>query len=185
MHRFMKTYLLSLLVFALLLPGAAFAATPWIHIEVTERGSQDTHVKVNLPLSVVKLALELAPEKLVVDGKLKLDGLDKDLDLNAIRQMWTELRNAGDSEFVTVQEEDTDVSVRIVGDQLRVNVTEKDDGGDNVDIQVPIDVVDALFSSEGDSLNLSRAIRELENQRGDIVRVQDDENTVRIWIDER
>ncbi len=46
-------------------------------------------------------------------------------------------------------------------------------------------VVDALFSGEGQDLNLKDAISELKSLRGDIVRVDDGGTNVRIWIDEK
>ena len=46
-------------------------------------------------------------------------------------------------------------------------------------------MVDALFSGEGQELNLKEAISELKSLRGDIVRVDDGETKVRIWIDEK
>jgi len=49
----------------------------------------------------------------------------------------------------------------------------------------PRPFVDALFSGDGDTLNIEDALSELSKERGDIVRVDDGETKVRIWIDER
>ena len=48
-----------------------------------------------------------------------------------------------------------------------------------------MEVVDALFSGEGDELNVKAAISQLQKRRGDIVRVNDETSTVRVWIDEK
>ena len=52
-------------------------------------------------------------------------------------------------------------------------------------VEVPVRVVDALFSGDGETLNIEEARDELSKERGDIVNVDDGETKVRIWIDER
>ena len=162
------------------------AQTPWIHVEVDENEADDSHVKVNLPLSLVQIALEAAPDKIVDDGRLHLHNLDNDLDVEDLRRMWQELRSAPDSELVSVEDKDGRgrVSVRRQGDQILVEADDDDDKG-AVRVQVPVNAVDALFSDEGQELNLKGAIEELKTLRGDIVRVDDGDTKVRIWIDEK
>jgi len=177
----------TLLAVSLALTFAAIplqAQTPWIHIEVDENEADASHVKVNLPLSVVQIALEAAPEKIVDHGKIRMNHIDEDLDVEDLRRMWNELRSAPDSELVTIQEKEETVSIRRQGDQILVEVDNRKDG-DTVHVQVPLTVVDALFSGEGQELNLKEAISELKSLRGDIVRVDDGETKVRIWIDEK
>src|SRR5262245_6869930 len=135
------------------------AQTPWIHVEVDENGKEadadDSHVKVNLPLSVVQIALEAAPDKIVEDGRLHLHNLDNDLDVEDLRRMWQELRSAPDSELVSVEGKDGRgrVSIRRQGDQILVEADEHEDKS-TVRVQVPVTMVDALFSGEGQELNL-------------------------------
>ena len=160
------------------------AQTPWIHIEVNENEGDASKVKVNLPLSVVQIALEAAPEKIVDNGRIRMHHIDGDLDVEDLRRMWNELRSAPESEWVTVEEKDETVSIRRQGDQILVEVDDREEG-DKVHVQVPVTVVDALFSGEGQELNLKDAISELKSLRGDIVRVDDGETKVRIWIDEK
>ena len=62
---------------------------------------------------------------------------------------------------------------------------EKHRGQEQVRIEVPTSLVDALLSGEGDEANVQAAILELRKRRGDIVRVQDDDSHVRVWIDEQ
>ncbi len=161
------------------------AQTPWIHIEVDENEADASHVKVNLPLSVVQIALEAAPDKIVNDGRIHLHHIDEDLDIEDLRRMWQELRSAPDSELVSIEgKEGETVSVRRRGDQILIDVDDRQDKH-TVRVQLPVAVVDALFSSEGQELNLKDAIAELKKLRGDIVRVDDGETKVRIWIDEK
>ena len=177
----------TLLAVSLALTFAAIplqAQTPWIHIEVDENEADASHVKVNLPLSVVQIALEAAPEKIVDDGKIRMHHIDEDLNVEDLRRIWNELRSAPDSELVTVEKRDETVSVRRQGAEILIEVDDRGDG-DKVHVRVPVTVVDALFSGEGQELNLKEAISELKSLRGDIVRVDDGETKVRIWIDEK
>jgi len=160
------------------------AQTPWIHIEVDENEADRSHVNVNLPLSVVQIALEAAPGKIVDNGKIRMNHIDEDLDVEDLRRMWNELRSAPDSELVTVEKKDETVSIRRQGAEILIEVDDRGDG-DKVHVRVPVTVVDALFSGEGQELNLKEAISELRSLRGDIVRVDDGETKVRIWIDEK
>lgn len=164
------------------------AQTPWIHIEVDENKAgteaDPTHVKVNLPLSVVQIALEAAPEKILDQGRIRMHPIDEDLDVEDLRRIWNELRNSPESEWVNVEKKDETVSVRRQGDQVLIEVDDRKEGA-KVHVQVPVSVVDALFSGEGQDLNLKDAISELKSLRGDIVRVDDGGTNVRIWIDEK
>jgi hypothetical protein len=160
------------------------AQTPWIHVEVDKNEADASHVKVNLPLSVVQIALEAAPEKIVDDGKIRIHHIDEDFDVEDLRRMWNELRSAPESEWVTVENKGEKVSIRREADQILVEVEDRRDAG-TVRVQVPLRVVDALFSGEGQELNLKEAISELDSLRGDIVRVDDGNTKVRVWIDEK
>ncbi|GMR22988.1 MAG: hypothetical protein BMS9Abin37_1376 [Acidobacteriota bacterium] len=183
----MKRLLLVALALAVATP--LFAQTPWIHVAVDETGEDDTRVNVNLPLSVVQVALEAAPDKIISDGKLHLRHIDKDLDVETLRKMWAELRETGDAEFVTIEKENETVRVRREGDFIRIYIADIDDRADGepeqVHVDIPVTVVDALFSGDGETLNIKDALAELSEERGDIVRVDDGETKVRIWIDER
>jgi hypothetical protein len=47
-----------------------------------------------------------------------------------------------------------------------------------------VDVVDALLSGDTGELDIRAAFAKLQNRRGDIISVHDENATVRIWIDE-
>lgn len=168
----------------------ALAQTPWIHVAVdeaaTEAGVGNTRVNVNLPLSIVRIALQAAPDDVISDGKVRLEHVDQEIDVESLRQMWTELRASGDAELVTVEEHDGTVRIRRDGDLVRIDIEERDDGNpERVRVDIPVRVVDALFSGEGETLDIERALDELSNERGDIVNVNDGETKVRVWIDEK
>lgn len=152
----------------------------WLHVEVNEGGERASKVNVNLPLSVAKVALEMAPKQFTDKAVEQLNR--HDLSIADIRKLWAEIKNAGNAEFVTVQEADETVRVARDGAWVRVRVEKTGDKPERVRVDIPIGVVDALLSGDGESFNLLAAINELEGNTGDIVHVDDGEDTVRVWI---
>lgn len=162
---------------------AAQGPTAWLHVRV-EEAARKSRVSVNLPVSVVEAALQAAPEKIVSKGRVRLghEG-GHDVQVADLRRAWTELKATGDAELVRVEEEDETVRIARAGGLVLIHV-DKPAGKESVRVEVPVDVVDALLSGEGDELNIRAAFTLLQKRRGDIVRVNDDDSTVRIWIDE-
>ena len=169
------------LVALLVVPAAAHAETPWIHVRVEEPEKQ-TKVAVNLPLSVVEVALEAAPEMIESHGKVKF-GEKHGMKLEDVRKIWAELAAVGDAELVSVEDKDQTVKVWRKADQVHVRVEKA--GKEEVRVEVPVSLVDALLSGEGDTVNIKAAVAELQKKRGDIVTVSEPDTTVRIWIDEQ
>jgi hypothetical protein len=180
------------------LPAAGAVAqtgTPWIHVRVEEAKKQ-SKVRVNLPLSVVEAALKAAPEIVEKEGKLNIGG-HHDLSLADMRKVWKELAAAGDAEIVTVESPDENVRVMRKGNMVQVFVDNKPAAGKTVEagkapkaagqvrVEVPVSLVDALLSGEGETVNIKAAIAEIQKLRGDIVQVHDEDANVRIWIDEQ
>ena len=161
------------------------AAGPWLHVRV-EEPQQQKKVAVNLPMSVVEVALKKFPDKpFSMGGHFHLDH-DRpfgDLEIADLRRMWAELKTSGDAELVSVEERDKKVRIAREGGLVLIRV-EKTQGGESVKLDVPTQVVDALLSGEGRELNVRAALAEMQKRRGDIVRVNDNGKTVRIWIDE-
>lgn len=171
---------------ALVLVGAVQAsgqaAGPWLHVRVEEPRRQ-SKVAVNLPMSVVEVALRAAPDKTVPLGHFNLDHHRHDLEVADLRRMWAELKTTGDAELVSVEDRAERVRIAREGGLVLIRV-EKPAGSDAVRIEVPTEVVDALLSGDGNELNVKAALVELQKRRGDIVRVNDNGQSVRIWIDE-
>ena len=182
----MKKSLLAGIGLAALLVVPAVAAhaengTPWIHVRVEEPEKQ-SKVAVNLPLSVVEVALEAAPEMIESHGKIHL-GEKHGMKLEDVRKIWAELATVGDAELVSVEEKDETVKVWRKGDQVHVRVEKQ--GHEEVRVEVPVSLVDALLSGEDDTVNIKAAVAELQKKRGDIVTVSESDSSVRIWIDEQ
>jgi hypothetical protein len=162
----------------------------WLHVRVDEHG-KSSKVRVNVPLAVVEAALEAAPHKIVDQGRIKIDLGHRDddgdrghhLSLAEMRKIWASLKDAGDTEIVSVEEADETVRVARKGDLVQVRVS-KPSGKEEVHVDVPVSLVDAVLAGTGDSVDVKAVIRELRGQRGDIVRVNDANSAVRIWIDE-
>jgi hypothetical protein len=175
-------------------PAAAqtATATPWLHVRV-EEAKQASKVAVNLPLSVVEAVLKASPEMIEKHGRIHL-GEEHGMKLADLRKVWKELAAVGDAELVTVESEDQNVRVQRKGDLVQVFVDQKpkadkdgkkQKGAEQVRVEVPVSLVDALLSGEGEQANIEAAVSELKKRRGDIVRVQDDDSHVRVWIDEQ
>ena len=177
------------------LPAATAAAqtgTAWLHVRV-EEVKQASKVSVNLPMAVVEAVLKASPEIIEKHGKVHF-GEEHGLKMADIRKAWKALAEVGDAELVTVESEDENVRVMRKGDLVQVFVdskprAEKDGkpakGGEEVRVEVPVSLVDAFLSGEGEEGNIQAAVAELQKRRGDIVRVKDEDSNVRIWIDEQ
>lgn len=175
-----------LLVFLCLALSAAplAAQTPWIHIDVVEGDENGAHVKVNLPLSLVHVAISMMPDKIEAEFNKAQHGIS----LSDLRNLWQALKETGDAEFVTVESEKQNVRVARVGDLIQIRVTDAnsaENAENKVEVDVPTSVVEALLGSDSEMLDVAAAIKQLEARRGDIVRVNDGKSKVRIWIDEK
>jgi hypothetical protein len=155
--------------------------SPWIHVRVEEVKDQ-SKVSVNLPLSVVEVALEAAPEIIESHGKIHLGEHEK-IKVQTLRKIWAELAAVGDTDLVTVESAEENVKISRKGDLVRIFVDNK--GQETVRVEIPVSLVDAALAGEGDEINIKAAIAALKHQRGDIVTVTEPDTTVRIWIDEQ
>ena len=197
---------------------------PWIHLDMT---GEQANMNLNLPLAAIEAALALAPEAIVdSDGQLQLGG-QREIPVVAIREVWNQMRGAGDVEFANIQDGRQSIRVAREGDTILVNVTGTDDddaehegdadedgaehegdaddddaehdrdadhdgaervrnrgGIGEVQIRVPVRVVDALLSGAGETLDVRAAIQELASLRGEMVQVIQPDTRIRVWIDE-
>ena len=161
-------------------PATQQEPEPWVHVDVTSDGG--TNMNLDLPLAAVTAMLALAPETIVQNGEFQLGG--RQVPVAAIREMWRELRDVGDVEFVTIQYEGQDVRIARAGEIILVNVSDSDGDDESVRVEIPVPVVDALLSGDGDTLNIGAAIEELSLLRGELIRVIEAANNIRIWSDE-
>lgn len=143
------------------------------------------NVSINVPLSAVEPLLSLVPHSILSDGLLDVAGHDVPVNIGAMRSLWRAVADVGDAEFLTVEAGDETVRVARTGDQIHVQMEEcEEDGGETVEIQLPVVVIDALLSGDGETFNVPAAVERLSELRGDIVRVTGGEHQMRIWVDE-
>jgi hypothetical protein len=175
----------SVLVIGLLLLSTAANASPpnrWLHIRVTENAPDGEKVRVNVPLMMVEKLLPLIDDEDFCGGKIRFNR--QDMNAVRLRAIWSAVRDTEDGEFVTVESKDENVRVAREGAYLLVKVQEHGRRGEQVDVKVPVSVVDGLLSGEGDELNIGAAIQALgEHGPGELVTVNSDDENVRIWID--
>ena len=185
----------SALILALV--AAALAAPPdrWIHVSVVRADGKGETFRINVPMSLAETILPTMCAEKLRGGRVKFDDRIDDVDLRALLDA---VRTTPDSEFVTVENRDESVRVAKSGGNLLIKVREKhgDRHGENfsdkhhdhqtVDIKVPLTVVQALLSGKKDEFDVLAGIRALSAQ-GDVelVTVNDQSETVRIWTDTR
>jgi hypothetical protein len=193
----------TLLAGCLVLPFSSVAQTAskgdqWIHVRVESKDDSGGTVRVNVPIEMAVKVLPAINHNQLHNGKIRLDNCHMDeVDLRALLDA---VRTAKDGEYVTVQSNENDVRVAKNAGYLYIHVTDKNEehgakkgstktlaGKESrVEVKVPMKMVDALFSSGKDELDVVAALRAL-SASGDteLVSVKDDENTVHIWIDSK
>lgn len=159
----------------------------WLHVRVVSSDGKGETVRVNVPLELAEAVLPAVNHNRMHDGKVNIDSAHmNDVDLKALVAA---VHNAKDGEYVTVQGRENDVRVAKQNNYLIIHVLDKSESkskNSQVEIKVPMKVVDALFSAGKDELDLVAALHALSGQ-GDteLVSVKDSENTVRVWLDSK
>ena len=157
----------------------------WLHVRVICTDGKGDTVRVNVPLELAEKVLPAVNHDRLHNGKVKIENSDvNDVDLRAIMDA---VRSAKDGEYVTVQGNDSDVRVAKEGNHLMIHVVDKEGPRKSqVEVKVPMKVVEALLSAGKDELDLVAALHALSLQ-GDVelVSVKDSENTVKVWLDSK
>lgn len=165
--------------------AASEKAERWLHVRVICNEGKGETVRVNVPLELAEKVLPAVNHDRLHNGKVRIDSADmNDVDLHAVMDA---IRTAKEGEYVTVQGDENDVRVAKEGSHLMIHVVDK--GGSKksqVEVKVPMKVIDALLSAGKDELDLVAALHALGTQ-GDteLVSVKDSENTVKVWLDSK
>lgn len=173
--------LLSVAVLSVVIGSRAAAEqkNPWFHLEVKENKAEPEYVKVNLPLSMMDVALNIVKDK-EFKGHFRLP--TDEVSLADLRKIWADLKKVGNAEFVTVQRKNETVRIGKEGKYVTVKVAESQ--GKKVSIKASVQVVDALLAGTGDEVDLKGALLALQKQEaGEILTVDDNQTQVRIWVD--
>lgn len=167
--------------------SSAPAATTdrWLHVRVTSPDSREETVRVNVPLELAEKVLPTINHDRLHSGRVKIQEFDcHGVDIRALLDA---VRSSKDGEYVTVQGKDSDVRVAKQNNYMLVHVLDKGHSRKSqVEVKVPLRVVDALLSAGKDELDLVAGLRALA-AHGDteLVSVKDEENTVRVWLDSK
>lgn len=188
----MKKIVPGLLILALavaLAPRLAAQAAPaakadrWLHVKV-EDSKNGEKVRVNVPLRVAEAILPALNLDVIKNGRIRMEEIHTHgVDLRAVLEA---VRTLDDGEFVTVESQEETVRVSKEGRFLLAHIQEGGDKGEQVAVKVPLALIDALLSGEKDELNITAAIRAL-NELGDevYVAVTSRDETIRIWVDSK
>ncbi len=163
----------------------------WIHVRVVSSDPKGETVSINLPMSFAEKVIPTICADKMRNGRVKVDEHVNDVDLRALFEA---IRTTPDNEFVTVKSRDEDVRVAKSGGNLLIKVHdkhpnkkgEKPEAGENVEVKVPLVVVQALLSGNKDELDIAAGIRALSALGNvELVNVNDHEETVRVWTETR
>ncbi|MDP9147309.1 MAG: hypothetical protein M3N22_06590 [Acidobacteriota bacterium] len=205
-HKFSKITVLGIAVLAaatLAIGRPAVAAQDassaksdrWLHVRVVNSDAKGEVVRVNIPLELAENVLPAINKEHIHNGKIRIDQAHiQDVDLHALM---TAVRNAKDGQYVTITGPDQDVRVSKQGERLYVHVQDKNAenhngkhgakaGSSEVEIKVPMRVIDALLSAGKDELDIVAGLHALAAQSDtELVSVKSEENTVRVWLDSK
>ena len=166
------------------LAATAPATERYLHVKVDD-ASKGESVNVNLPLSVAEKILPTISKGNLHEGRVTIGHADLNgIDIKALLEA---IRTTPDNEFVTVTQKDQDVRVAKSNGNFIVHVRSHEKGNENVDVTIPMKVVDALFSTaKDDEVDVIAALHALSDA-GDalLITVQDASQHVRIWVDSR
>jgi hypothetical protein len=157
----------------------------WLHVRVISTNAKGETVRVNVPLDLAEKVLPAIDHDRFHKGRVRIGCMDCDgVD---VRTLFEAVRNSKDGEFVTVQSKDSDISVAKKEGLFLVHVHDKNKSKNSqVEVKMPMKVVEALLSAGKDELDIVAGLHALPAQ-GDVelVSVKDDENTIRVWLDSK
>lgn len=176
------------LLCAAFLMARAVAAAPapeekFLHVQVSDTKTNGENVNVNVPLSLAEKVLPTIDRGPLHNGRVTLDrdqlkGIDMPTIIDAIK-------TSPDNKMVTVRQKNENIDVSKAGDTIMVHVNDTGKHGNNVNVTVPISVVDALFSTtQRNEIDVAAALQALDKASDTfLVTVEDASEHVRVWVD--
>jgi hypothetical protein len=157
----------------------------WLHVRVISTNDKGETVRVNVPVELAEKVLPAIDHDRLHNGKVRIGCMDCDgVD---IRTLFDAVRTTKDGEFVTVQSKDADISVAKKDGQFLVHVHDKNKPKNSqVEVKVPMKVVQALLSAGKDELDIVAGLHALAAEGDvDLVSVKDDDSTIHVWMDSK
>ncbi len=163
--------------------ATAAPAEKFLHVQVSDTKANGENVNVNVPLSLAEKVLPTIDRGPLHNGRVTFDhnelqGIDMPTIIDAIK-------TSPDNKMVTVRQKDENIDVSKEGDTIMVHVNDTGKHGDNVNVTVPISVVDALFSTtQENEIDVAAALHALDNASDSfLVTVENAGQHVRVWVD--
>lgn len=182
--RFQAMAVALLMIAAMAAAVPAMAAERYLHVRVQD-GDKGQNVNVNVPLSMAEKILPAINHDPLHNGVVTVH--EADMQGVDVRQILDAVRTAPDGQFVTINNNKEGQSVRVakLNGNIVVHVRDERDRQQDVDITVPMTVINALFSTaKRDELNVAAALQSLaETGNGLLVVVHNADQNVRIWVD--
>lgn len=180
----MKHRVMTMVAVAILLAAPVAMADDgirWVNVNVTENSS-GTNVEVHLPLNLVLTVLRNVDVENFHGGHIDLE-LDDDMDIN-FPEILQAVKEAPDGKFVTVTSEEADVNVHKENGTLYVTVNQKEDEMAQVEVTMPMEMMDALTFGEKNTLDVTALLESFDNlPNGELVKVTSNDANVRVWIE--
>jgi len=152
-----------------------------IGIEIIDNQTGEDRMKLSMPVGAVESMLHVAEEEIQAEFArgIRHGGLD-------IRKLYMAMRDADLSDLLEVNQANGEqVKIWKDGDAFHLKVWDGDDIDPKVRIELPLLVLDALFSGDAEEgLNLKAALdsfRDLGPMT--LVEVYERDETIRIWLD--
>jgi hypothetical protein len=167
---------------ALLAAAPLGAADPdrWLNVNVLDK-SDGTKIEVHLPIQLVVAVLNSVDAENFHGGKVQLDIEDADIDWP---QLLAAVKGAPDGEFVKVDAPDAKVQVSKRAGTLYVNVVETAEDHATVNVTLPMAMIDALKFDDANQIDVAALLTGLDQlPDGDLVTVEADDATVRVWVE--
>ncbi|HYG63603.1 MAG TPA: hypothetical protein VEL74_13560 [Thermoanaerobaculia bacterium] len=153
----------------------------WLHVKV-HAAEGDERTTINLPLSLVQGFIALVPDTARGSAKIRVN--DREVSVPELRTMWRGLRHKADTTWMTTDSRDGKMRIAKRGGYLYIQAEDRTGGNEQAEIRIPATVVDALLSGKDDELELGAAISALARHgEGELVAVNSENETVRIWVD--
>ena len=164
---------------------AAQDAQSWLHVRVADPEDAASDFALNVPVSAVAAVLSMIPTGILTDDGQLTVAERHGLSVSGLRRMWGEFQGVDDTEFISMQHGTETVRIGRAGSLVELRVENETDGAEDVRLDMPVVVVNALLSGDGDTLDVSAALDELSELQGDVVRMTSPRQNIRVWIDDR
>ena len=171
----MKKLLFTALLTLMIAPGLLAGDGKFFRFEMTETESNGTptEIKVRVPLSIVGAMtsqIEEAFEQVDFEGQ----------ELN-IKELWAEVRAAGDNDFIEIDKEGAHIKVSTEGDFLLVSV-EENESDQTINVKVPLSLGDLLFAEGGPDVD--GILEELSNFTDvELFTIESEKVNAKAWIE--